>query len=130
MKFTLKTTLPASARDIYLTWLSSEGHSGMTGGTADISDEEGTGFSAWDGYIEGKNLALEPYQRIVQSWRTSQFAEEEPDSQIEILLKERIEGTELILIHTQVPKTGEHYIQGWEDNYFEPMRAYFTARET
>ena len=126
MEFTLKTTIDASAEKIYTAWLSSEGHTKMTGGVATISDQVGASFTAWDGYIEGKNLELEPYRRIVQSWRTSQFEEEEPDSQLEILLNEVDGQTELTLIHTNVPESGEHYIKGWDNHYFEPMKAYFS----
>ena len=79
MKFTLKTIINASSSKIYDTWLNSEGHSKMTGGSAEISDIEGASFTAWDGYILGRNLSLEPGRRILQSWRTSQFEENEED---------------------------------------------------
>lgn len=127
MKFTLKTTLDALPKDIYAAWLSSEGHTKMTGGVATASDIPGDPFTAWDGYIEGKNLILEKDKRIVQSWRTSQFEAAEEDSQIEILLREKDGQTELTLIHTKVPESGEHYQKGWEDHYFQPMKAYFSS---
>lgn len=127
MEFTVKTHIQASAKEIYTSWLDSEGHTKMTGGEASTSDKPGDSFTAWDGYIEGKNLALEPYKRIVQSWRTSDFEEEEEDSQIEILLHESEGKTELTLIHTKVPEGGDNYIQGWEDHYFQPMKSYFSS---
>lgn len=126
MEFTLTTKIEATAKEIYTAWLSSEGHSKMTGGEAVVSDKVGESFTAWDGYIVGKNIALEPYRRLLQSWRTLQFEEEEKDSQIEILLNE-IDGlTELTLIHTNVPESGEHYIKGWYKSYFQPMKFYFS----
>lgn len=126
MEFTVSTMLKASPKTIYDIWLDSEGHSKMTGGFAEITDQEGNSFSAWDGYISGKNLELEPGKRIVQSWRTTEFKEDEPDSQIEVLLEEKNDQTELTLIHTNVPEDGEPYIQGWHDHYFEPMKEYFS----
>lgn len=126
MEFELKTTISASAREIYTAWLSSQEHSDMTGGEASASDKVGDRFTAWDGYIEGENLELEPYTRILQSWRTSQFEADEGDSQIEILLNEIDGQTELTLIHTNVPESGEHYIKGWDNHYFQPMKAYFS----
>lgn len=125
MEFTLKATLNASPSEVYSAWLSNQGHSDMTGGEAEAGDQIGDPHTAWDGYISGKNLALEPNKRIVQSWRTTQFKSDEADSQIEILLEETNGGTELTLNHTQVPEDGEHYIKGWEDHYFGPMREYF-----
>lgn len=126
MEFTLKTTLKASAKDVYKAWLSSDGHSKMTGGAATASNKVGDSFTAWDGYIEGKNLILEENKRIVQSWRTSQFEQHEQDSQIEVLLLEKNGKTELTLIHSRVPESGEHYIKGWDEHYFQPMKAYFS----
>ena len=52
----------------------------MTGGEASISDEIGADLSAWDRYITGRNLELVPGERIVQSWRTTQFTDEHEDS--------------------------------------------------
>jgi len=129
MEFTIVREIEASAKEIYTAWLDSEGHSKMTGGEATASEKIGEGFTAWDGYIEGKNIALQPYTRIVQSWRTSQFESHEIDSEIEILLKESDGHTELILNHTNVPESGEHYINGWDVHYFQPMKVYFSNAE-
>ena len=126
MEFTIKTTLNAPAKDIFNTWISSEGHTKMTGGKATASNKIGGSFTAWDGYIQGKNLVLEQDKRIVQSWRTSQFESHEEDSQNEVLLVEKGDSTELTLIHSKVPESGEHYIKGWDEHYFQPMKKYFT----
>ncbi len=126
MEFTLTTKIEASAEQIYNAWLSSDGHTNMTGGPATITDKVGDRFTAWDGYIEGKNIKLEPFTRIVQSWRTAQFKEDEEDSQLEIILDESDGQTELTLNHTHVPEGGEHYIKGWDNHYFQPMKKYFS----
>jgi activator of HSP90 ATPase len=128
MEFTLKTTIKATAKEIYSTWLDSEGHTKMTGGEAVASNKEGADFTSWDGYIFGKNIALEPFKRIVQSWRSSQFKENEKDSTIEVLLSETDGETALTLIHTDVPEDGEHYKKGWDEHYFQPMNAYFKSK--
>lgn len=125
MKFTLKISLNTTAKNIYATWLSTEGHSKMTGSPARISDKIGEDFTAWDGYIKGKNIALEPNKRILQSWRTTQFEENEEDSTIEVLLHESDGKTELIVVHSNLPETAAHYKKGWQEHYFEPMREYF-----
>ena len=126
MEFTLRTKINTIAKEIYTSWLNSKSHTKMTGGTASISDKIGASFSAWDGYIKGRNIELKPYTRILQSWRTSQFQEHEEDSQIEILLNEVDGQTELTLIHTKVPESGEHYKKGWNNHYFQPMKEYFS----
>ena len=118
MEFTVKTKIKASAKEIYTSWLDSEKHAAMTGGDANITDKVGDHFTAWDEYISGKNVLLEPFNRIVQSWRTSQFEPDEQDSQIEILLNEVDGETELTLIHTNLAENGGHYEQGWEESLF------------
>jgi activator of HSP90 ATPase len=97
----------------------------MTGGAASITAEVGDEFDAWDGYIHGKNLELEPGRHIFQSWRTVEFDESDPDSRLEISLQAEGLGTRLILKHTNLPSHGDQYQQGWVDNYFEPMKSYF-----
>ena len=125
MEFTLTANIKATAKQIYKAWLSTQGHTKMTGGTAFISDKIGETFTVWDGYIKGENLILEPYSKIVQSWRSSNFEDEEGDSQIEVSLSENGAETTLTLKHTNVPESGEHYIKGWDEHYFQPMKKYF-----
>lgn len=126
MEFIIKTTFNTSAKMLYDAWLSSKKYSEMTGGEAFNSTEIGFKFTAWDGYITGKNIILKLNKSIVQSWRTSEFEAHEPDSQIEIRLEEKDGKTEFTLTHSNLPKSGEHYRQGWETHYFEPMRTYFS----
>ena len=129
--FTVSDIIPTNPQQIYEAWLSSDGHRDITGGAeADISPREGTDFTAWDGYITGQNLKLEPNRRIVQSWRTTQFTDADPDSQIEVLLEQTPGGTKVTLHHTNVPDGHTSYRDGgWQDHYFEPMKTHF-ARQT
>jgi len=125
IEFVISALIPATPQEVYAAWLSSEGHSQMTGGSASITDKVGDEFEAWDGYIHGKNLELIPGKRIVQSWRTSEFNADEPDSHIEISLEAVTDQTRLTLNHTGLPPHGMQYEQGWVESYFEPMKEYF-----
>jgi len=128
--FTLTTTIPASPQEVYEAWLDSLAHTEMTGGEANLSGEIGAEVSAWDGYISGRNLELVSGERIVQSWRTSEFSDEHEDSIITLTLEEVEDGTRLTLEHTNVPDEQKSYEEGgWQENYFEPMVAYFTERK-
>ncbi len=125
--FEISTVLTASATQVYKAWLSSDEHSAMTGGTARIDPVVGGQFSAWDGYITGTTLELEPYRRIVQSWRTIEFPADAPDSRLEVLLEESAAGTQLTLKHGNIPAgQGSSYESGWVSNYFDPMKDYFS----
>jgi uncharacterized protein YndB with AHSA1/START domain len=125
--YTLSAVIPASPSEIYRAWLDSIGHSEMTGGgEATMSDEVGADVSAWDGYITGRNLELVPGDRIVQSWRTTEFDDDFEDSIVTILLQETEGGTLLTLEHSNVPDEHRSYEEGgWQSHYVEPMIAYF-----
>lgn len=125
MEFEVSTLIPRPPAEVYAAWLDSKAHSKMTGAKAKVSDKVGGKFTAWDGYITGRNLKLEAGKRIVQAWRTSEFSDDEEDSLIEVTFEPVKGGTKLTLRHTKLPPHGETYRQGWEDNYFEPMKDYF-----
>lgn len=121
----LSIILPAEPKVIYEAWLNSEIHSAMTGGEAQCSSNEGESFSTWDGYITGTNIKLNENQEIEQSWRTSEFLENDEDSHLIIRLSPHENGTELVLIRTHIPEGQTQYVNGWKEHYFEPMTEYF-----
>lgn len=131
--FTLTAEFNASTETIYKAWLSTQGHTLMTGSPAKVDGRADGDFTAWDGYIWGTFLELEANKRTVQAWRTGEFPEDAENSQVEVLLEEiastgerRLAATKITLIHTNTPKgQAESYKQGWEDFYFKPMREYF-----
>ena len=117
---------PLSPQRLYEAWLDSGEHARFTGGEASIEANVGGAHSAWDGYIWGRIIELEPGRRIVQTWRTSEFPEGSEDSQLEILFEPEEGGTRLTLIHTEIPEgQSARYESSWEDFYFEPMAKYF-----
>ncbi len=128
--FEVSDLIPADPAAIYKAWLDSKEHGAMTGAKAEVSARQGAAFKAWDGYITGRNLVLEPGRRIVQSWRTSEFADGDADSQIEVTLAPVKGGTRVTIRHTNVPDGQTDYENGgWQDSYFEPMKAYFGSRK-
>lgn len=129
MEFTLSTELKATPKEIYAAWLNSDAHTKMTGGLATTSNKVGGKFTAWDGYIWGKNLALVSNAKIVQSWRTHQFEESAEDSVITVTFDKKDGQTVLTLVHSNVPEDGDHYKKGWVDHYFEPMAEYFATTD-
>ena len=125
-EFTLIVTINAKAEKFYEAYLSSEGHTALTGSPARVDGTVDGDFTAWDGYIQGMFLELEKNKRIVQAWRTAEFPEEAEDSIVEILLEEDHGKTKLTLKHTNIPEgQADDYKTGWENFYFKPMREYF-----
>jgi len=133
---TLKQTVEfpgVTPQQLYDAFLSSKGHSAMTGGAAaKITAKVGASFSAWDGYITGSNIELVPGKKIVQVWRTSEFPDDAEDSQLKIELsatkgKDGKAGTKLVMTHSNIPDGQEKmYGPGWHESYWEPMKAYFS----
>jgi activator of HSP90 ATPase len=126
----LSVKLPAKPREVYEAWLNSEKHTAFTGSPAKIERLVDSEFTAWDGYISGKNLGLYRFNRIIQSWRSTDFPEAAEDSRVEILIDPIKEGTKVTIVHTNIPEgDGKKYRKGWKDHYFTPMKAYFSTED-
>jgi activator of HSP90 ATPase len=118
--------LPATASRVYGAFTSSTGHSRMTGGAAQITAKVGEPFVAWDGYITGRNLVVEPRSRVVQTWRTMDFDKADDDSLVEVLFLDEGPYSRMVIHHTYLPRGGrKKYTAGWTDHYFHPMGEYF-----
>lgn len=128
-KLRLVAEFGVSRQSIYEAWLDSEEHSAFTGASASVEGRVGGEMTAWDGYISGVFEELEPFTRIVQTWRTTEFPEGSNDSRLEVQLAESEVGTIVTLMHSDIPEgQGEMYSEGWEEYYFRPMKTYFEGQ--
>jgi activator of HSP90 ATPase len=125
--YQVSDTIPAAPRRIYDAWLSSSEHALMTGSqVADITPDLGATFELWDGYISGHTVELVPGRSIVQSWRTTQFTDDEADSQITVTFEGEGSATRVTVLHQNVPDEHKGYENGgWQEHYFEPMKRFF-----
>jgi uncharacterized protein YndB with AHSA1/START domain len=119
--------IPATPERIFQAWLDAAEHAAMTGSPATVESlEVGGRFTAWDGYIDGSHLALEPGVRIVQSWRSDDFPVDALDSRLEVRLEAAPGGTRVTLRHSDLPEgQGPALLEGWDEFYLEPMAHYF-----
>lgn len=123
-KFKVSVKLHCSAKEVFTGWLNDKTHSEFTGGQkAKTSPNEGGRFSAWDGYITGTNVEIFPYKKIIQKWRTTDFAPEDPDSMIELFFTYKDDHTLVTITHTNIPDgQGDQYKKRWKDHYFSFMK--------
>ena len=122
--------VPTTPDRVFSAWLDSEEHGAMIGASAEVLGGVGSTFSAWDGYISGTTLEVEEDRRILQSWRTSEFADNDADSKLEVLLEPVKGGTQVTFNHTDIPEgQGEKYRQGWQEHYLDPMTDHFAIFE-
>ena len=117
-----KVIFKASPQAVYEMLMDSRKHSKFTESKAVISRKVGGKISAYDGYIEGKNLKLIPKKKIVQQWRGSEW----PEGHYSVAtfeLKKTTNGTQLKFTQTDVPN--EHYksiSDGWKEHYWIKMK--------
>ncbi len=121
-----KVIVPAEPNEVYEAFMDPRKHSEFTGSKATCDQRVGGEFTAWDGYISGKNLELEKGKRIVQEWVTTEWPDGYSPSRLELTFKKVKGGTEISMVHSNVPAKQVNDIrEGWFDFYFEPLKEYF-----
>jgi uncharacterized protein YndB with AHSA1/START domain len=122
-------TLPASPEAVYKALMDPRMHSRFTGRRADIGKDVGDPFTAYDGYIDGVNLALEPGKRIIQSWRAHEDGwPDDHYSQVSYRLARVGKRTRVVLQHERVPsELAENFRKGWKQHYWLPLKALFSS---
>jgi uncharacterized protein YndB with AHSA1/START domain len=115
----------SAPEDVYEALLDPRKHSEFTGSPATTSAKVGAKFTAWDGYIVGKNLELVNGKKIVQEWKTTEWPEGYPVSRLEFILTAKKGGTELKMVHSRVPaEQVAEYSSGWKSAYWDPLKEY------
>jgi activator of HSP90 ATPase len=123
-------TISAEPVQVYRAIMSPKKHTEFTGEAAEGSSEVGGTFKAYGGYITAKNLVLEKARTIIQEWTTTEWPDGYPPSRLEIHLTKVKGGTELRMIHSQVPaEQAEDYAKGWQEHYWVKLQDYFRARK-
>jgi uncharacterized protein YndB with AHSA1/START domain len=124
--------LPAAADVLFEMYLDPRAHSAFTGFPVTIGAEHGAEFRAFDGQLSGTILAVVRPRLIVQSWRSTKFAANDPDSTLMLLFASEGQGGgggRIDLVHLDVP---EHDYQGvtdgWHKHYWAPWRTYLELR--
>ena len=128
---TQRTLIPsADPEDVYDAFVTAKTHAAFTGAAATGVARVGAKFTAWDGYIMGVHRELVRGKKIVQDWQTTEWPSGMPASRVEFTFKAAKSGTEIRMVHTNVPSSqAAGYRQGWIDYYWTPLKTYFSGRE-
>jgi uncharacterized protein YndB with AHSA1/START domain len=114
----------ASPARVYEALTDAKHFSAFTGLPATIHQEAGGAFACFGGQIAGRILDLVPNRRIVQAWHVSMWPEG-VYSIVRFDLKEKGEGTQLVLEHSGFPEENRvHLDGGWARMYWEPLKKY------
>jgi activator of HSP90 ATPase len=115
--------IPATPEDVFAALTNTFTIELWTGYKAIMDDQPGTEFSLWDGDITGKNLEVIKDKKIVQEWY---FGDQEEKSVVTIKLFENKKGTQVELIHTNIPDEDyENITEGWINYYFGAIKEFF-----
>lgn len=116
-----QVTFKAEPHEVYEILIDSKKHSILAGDEAKISRKVGGKFNV-GGYIEGTNLELVPDEKIVQTWRYSDWPKGHY-SEATFAFNEVKNGTKLSFTQTGVPEEFfEDIKQGWIEYYWTPMK--------
>jgi len=120
----------ATPLEVYEAYVDPKKHAEFTGDSATGTQKVGGRFTAGDGYISGKYLALEKGKHILHEWTTTEWPEGYPPSVLELTLKAKGKKTELTMVHSKVPEEQvEYYAEGWKEYYWKPLQKYFAKKE-
>jgi hypothetical protein len=132
--FPFEVILPATPKQIYELWTDAEDLSIALGNIVEKvrnKRQYKEKFLAYDKSIEWTNVTSEPYSRLYQIWRSSEFPGTAPDAHVKIIFEEVEGGTRLLIdLHLLPENFQENYKEFWGKYFFEPMRRYFQDQDT
>ncbi|WKK58512.1 MULTISPECIES: SRPBCC domain-containing protein [unclassified Sphingobacterium] len=115
--------IPASPEELYRALTTEITIRLWTGDLVTIDPTVGGEFSLWDGAIEGKFIALEPFSKIVQQWY---FGEQEEPSIVTLKLHEHKKGTSFEVNHVNIPDEAyDDIVAGWTETYVESLLEFY-----
>ncbi|HEV8324994.1 MAG TPA: SRPBCC domain-containing protein [Myxococcota bacterium] len=125
-----KVKLAAKPAALYALYVDEKKHSAATGAAARIPAKAGAAFTAWDGYIAGTTLHLDPGKMVVQTWRAADWKKSDRDSVLSLWFAPAAGGGgEVTMVHANVPDAHHKALaQGWIENYWKPWKAYLKKR--
>ena len=122
--------LPASASSLYAMYLDPALHAEITGAPVTIDKATGAPFQGFEGRLSGTLLTVVEPTLIVQSWRSVQFNDDDPDSTLILTFTPAGQEGRIDLVHLDVPSHDHQGVtDGWETYYWTPWRRYL-ARDS
>lgn len=118
----------ASAETLFAQYTDATLHSSITGAPVEIGVTPGARFRAFDGVLQGTILAVVEPVLVVQSWRSSEFRSDDPDSTLILCFRDEAGQGRIDLVHLDVPAHDfDGVTQGWEKYYWTPWRAFLAS---
>ncbi|MFI5001374.1 MAG: SRPBCC domain-containing protein [Reyranellales bacterium] len=117
--------LGAPADRLFAMYLDPRRHAAITGAPVKISRTSGSPFSAFGGSLSGRTLAVVAPRLIVQSWRSTNFGTDDPDSTLILSFSSAGRKGRIDLVQLDVPEVDYAGVsEGWKLYYWTPWRQY------
>ena len=117
-----KVTFNCNPHDVYEAIMDAKKHAKFSKSKVTITKRKGSRFTAYDGYIDGKNIELIADKKIVQYWRGKDWPKGHY-SKVTFSFKKTKGGTLLTFTQESVPnKHYGHIKKGWVTHYWTPMK--------
>lgn len=111
--------ISAPRKEVYDAFINPDKIAVWSGQEAEMSDEEGASFSLWGHTIYGVNKIVS-IDRIVQDWQENTW---EKPSLVTFIFSDAEQGTNIELIHEEIPDQSYEGIKsGWDDYYVLPLK--------
>jgi activator of HSP90 ATPase len=125
--------LAATPDELFDAFLDSRLHSTVTGAQAKMNRKAGGKFTAWNGQLIGRNLAIVPKEMIVQTWRSIHWKVSDPDSILILRFSRAPQGGpmtgQIDLAHVGVPEHDHKGVTlGWRKYYWDPWKKYLAEK--
>ena len=126
--------LMATAERLFDMYLDPAAHAAITGHPVEIGAEPGATFQAFGGQLSGAILVVVRPQLVVQSWRSVNFHDDDPDSTLILMFTPEATDANrggIDLVHLDVPNHDfQDVTEGWRKYYWDPWQAYLEGQGT
>ncbi len=124
-----KVSFNVSPNRLFNIYMDAKLHGAAINSSVIIKKKTGASFSAFNGYVRGKNLLIVPNRLIVQSWRGKEWEKNDADSILVLSFEKARHGALLHMVHSNVPDHIAAKIKkGWNEYYWKPWKRYLKER--
>ena len=112
---------------VFNAWLNQFQQGAITQALAFITPEINGKIELWNGAVIGRFLQIEKYKRLVLTWRTVEFDEQQPDTHLILRFQDTPKGSRFIVQHENIPLDMLNQFRfAWEQVYFPNLKTYFS----
>ena len=114
---------------VYSLWIDPPQQGLITEAFAKINPRPNGSYELWGGVVRGKFILLDPPKKIIQTWRTSEFAPQQASSRLTLDFKAHKHGTRLLVTHENIPDVFlSQFEYAWKEFYFPRLKLHFQKR--